>query len=156
MKEIKDNIGFGILLLIVFLQYIILHTIVKSQFWLIVIIGISIVLYFIFVASKIEKLLDKINFEKLFFKLFQEAVAIFALIGLIWFISFAANRTRYDIRLNAPDSENITLIVNKNWGLKTNTYNVNFDDYYWKYQDKSGDKPKWLTIPEKKGIFEDN
>jgi hypothetical protein len=150
MEELKKGIGIGLGLLIGYLLYVIFSRFFDSAFFTIVLPIIGVLIFTFVFLEKVENLIDKINFEKVLYK----SVGILSLIGLIWLISFAFKRTTYDIRLNAPDSEDITLVVKSNWGLKTKYYNVKFEDY-WKYEDKTSDKRKWISLPDKNGIYED-
>lgn len=150
MEELKKGVGIGLGLLIGYLLYKLFSIFFDNAFFTIV-LPITGVLIFTFVfLKKVENFIDKINFEKLLYN----SIGVFSLIGFIWLISFAFKRTTYDIRLNAPDSDYITLIVKSNWGIKTKYYNVKFEDY-WKYEDKTSDKRKWISLPDKNGIFED-
>lgn len=107
-----------------------------------------------------EEIVTNIKNSK-FFKIIKN---IFAVIGLIWVLMCIIHLTTFDIRLGYEDSD-ITLNVKKFWGLKQETYFVEFNekDNKWKYWTDLSNKNRWpkinnnskqLPLPERAGIYD--
>lgn len=97
-------------------------------------------------------------------KVFKTAKNIFAVIGFILVLFRILHLTTYDVRLGYEDAS-ITLNVQKFWGLKPETYFVEFNerDNKWIYWTDLTNKNRWakinknskrLPLPEKPGIFD--
>jgi len=96
-----------------------------------------------------------------FFKITRNVLAV---IGLLLVLMRIIHITTYDIRLGYEDSD-ITLNVNKFWGIQQETYFVEFNqnENKWKYWTDLSKKNRWakinknskqLPLPEKAGIFD--
>lgn len=109
-------------------------------------VGIAIIL--IFGNKLLDYIVKRINVEA-FIKNLQ---FIFFIIGIIWFGSFIFHKKTYAILIPETDNEQIQLVIKDYWGLKENSYVIEFDEYSWKYRDYSSGSLKLKTLPDKKGI----